>query len=76
LNYSEPVASHPKQKALLTFGSYIDSGVEECSQQPAVTEKDSQKFVVINIDVVESRCVKKIIAIYENCDSPAMSQLP
>jgi hypothetical protein len=60
----------------VSFGANIHSGIEESPQQTSIAEQNAQQFVVIDVDVVKTRCVEKIVAVYEDGDQPAMSQLP
>jgi hypothetical protein len=73
---AKTVAPHPQQKTLLPLGSGIDARVKKGAQKSAVAEKHAQKFVVIDINVMKTRRVKKIIAVDKNCYATAMSELP
>src|ERR1700687_4306222 len=76
LNHPKTVAAHPEQEPLLSFRSHVDTGIKECSQQTSVAQQHTQQFIVVNVDVVKARCMKKIVTVDENRDSAAMAQLP
>jgi hypothetical protein len=57
----------------LAFGAYVDAGVEEGPQQASITQQNTEQFVVVDVDVVKACGMKKIVTVYENCDSSAMT---
>src|SRR5687768_192753 len=73
LNHAETITSHPEQKSLLTLGADVDTGVEERSQKPSIAKQHPQEFVVIDIDVMEPRRMKKIVTVNKNRDSSPMT---
>jgi hypothetical protein len=73
LDYTKTIPAHPQKKTLLTFRADIDARVKESPQQPPVAQKDSQQLVVVDVDVVETSCMKKIVTVDKNCDPAAMT---
>jgi hypothetical protein len=73
LNDPKTVATHPQQKSLLPFGADVDARVKEGPQQSPITQQHTKQFVVVDVDIVETSGMEKIITVYENCDSSAMT---
>src|SRR6266568_4133018 len=73
--YRQRHLPHPQQKSLLSLGAGINAGVKESAKQSAVTQECSQQFIVINVDVMKSRRVKKIVTVDKDCHFAAMTEL-
>jgi hypothetical protein len=57
----------------LPFRADVDTRVKEGPQQSPITQQHAKQFVVVDVDVVETSGMEKIITVYENCDSSSMT---
>src|SRR5215213_11453545 len=76
LNDPKTVATHPQEKPLLSLGAHVYARVEEGPQQTSIAQQHTEQFVVVDVDIVKTGGMEKIITVYEYCYSTAMTQLP
>jgi len=61
---------------LLAFRTRVYPCIKERAKQPSIAEQQPQELVVIDIDIMKTGRVEKVVAVDKDGYPPAMAKLP